>query len=398
MARTPAADHDARVHASRHVALAAFALLVLTTQVLWLTFASVTTRTADDLGVSEGAVGDLAVVNAAAFVLLAIPSGRWMDRSYERALAAGALFTAVGAIVRALDPSSYGLILTGQIVMSIGQPLVLSALTKVAARHFPAREQTGAISVAAGAQYAGILVAVLTSAWLVDTGGFRLLLVSHAVLASVAAVAVLLTLRLPAHPTDAQRTPLGWLRSDRLVWKLAALLFLGFGAYNAIATWLDAILVDFGHEGLAGPVIAAMTGAGIVGAAVLPTVAARRDARRTIAIVATGCLAVVMIALTLTQPVWLVYAGLMLVGFALMGTLPVVLDWSELHVGPARAGTVTAVLLLAGNLGAVLVVLTVQVAIGDPVAALAVLAAWAVPGLLVAWTLPRRVDGVEARD
>lgn len=390
MASSPPTDHTARVRAARWPALAAFALLVMTTQVLWLSFASVTARTAEHLDVSEGAVGDLAVVNAAAFVLLAIPAGRWMDRSYERALAAGALFTAAGAIVRALDPSSYALILTGQVIMSIGQPLVLSALTKVAARHFPREEQTAAISIAAGAQYAGILVAVLTSSWLVDTGGFGLLLVSHAALAVAAAVLVLLTLRLPSHPTDALvRAPAGWLRADPLVWKMAALLFLGFGAYNGIATWLDSILVDFGHPGLAGPVIAVMTLAGIGGAAVLPSLSAARDARRTVAMLATGTLAVVMVTLAATQPTWLVYAGFALVGFMLMGTLPVMLDWSEAHVGPARAGSVTSVLLLAGNLGAVLVVLTVQLAIGDPVAALAVMALWAVPGLAVAATLPR---------
>ena len=392
MARTPSStDHASRVLAARWPALAAFALLVMTTQVLWLTFAAVTPQTATHLGVSEGAVGDLAVVNAAMFVLLAIPTGRWMDRSYERALAAGALFTAVGAIVRALDPSSYAVILTGQVIMSVGQPLVLNALTKVAARHFPEREQTTAISVAAGAQYAGILVAVLTSAWLVDTGGFRLLLVSHAVLAVVAAAAVLLSLRLPAHAVDVLgRARLGELRRDPLVWKMAGLLFLGFGIYNGIATWLDSILVDFGHPGLAGPVIATMTLAGIAGAAVLPGLAAARDARRAVALGATATLAVVMVALAATQPVWLVYVGLALVGFMLMGTLPVVLDWSELHVGPTRAGTITGMLLLAGNLGAVLVVLTVQLAIGDPTAALVVMAAWAVPGFVVAWLLPRR--------
>lgn len=399
MVRTPPpTDHADRVHAARWPALAAFALLVMTTQVLWLTFAAVTPQTAQHLGVSEGAVGDLAVVNAIAFVLLAIPAGRWMDRAYEKALAAGALFTAVGAIVRAVDPSSYAMILTGQVIMSIGQPLVLNALTKVAARYFPPKEQTTAISIAAGAQYAGILVAVLTSSWLVDLGGFRLLLVSHAVFAVLAATAVLVSLRLPSHSTDVEdRVPMGWLRSDPLVWKMAGLLFLGFGAYNGIATWLDSILVDFGHVGLAGPAIAAMTMAGIIGAAVLPNLAAARDARRTVALLATGTLAVVMVLLALTQPVWLVYVGLVLVGFMLMGTLPVVLDWSELHVGPTRAGTVTGLLLLAGNLGAVLVVLTVQIAIGHPSAALVVMALWAVPGLAVAFLLPRHSGAHTAR-
>ncbi|MTB89124.1 MFS transporter [Aeromicrobium senzhongii] len=384
------ADHEARVLAARWPALAAFSLLVLTTQALWLTFAAITPQSAEHLGVSEGAVGDLAVVNAAAFVLLAIPAGRWMDRSYERALAAGALFTAAGAIVRALDPSSYPTILAGQVVMSIGQPLVLNALTKIAARHFPPREQTLAISVAAGSQYAGILVAVLTSSWLVDVGGFRGLLVAHAALATVAAAAVLASLRLASHPTDALGPlRLGRLRSDPLMWKLAALLFLGFGIYNGVATWLDAILVDLGHPGLAGPAIATMTLAGVAGAAILPSLAAARDARRAVAVLATAALAAVMLTLAATQPVWLVYGALALLGFLLMGTLPVVLDWSERHAGPTLAGTVTGLLLLAGNLGAVFVVLTVQVAIGDPVAALVVMALWAVPGLAVAWSLPR---------
>ncbi|HPU13125.1 MAG TPA: MFS transporter [Aeromicrobium sp.] len=383
-------DHAAAVHRSRWLALGAFALLAMATQILWLTFAAVTPQTADHLGVSEGAVGDLAVINAAFFVLLAIPTGRWMDRNYTRALSAGAIFTALGAIVRALGPDSFAIILAGQAIMSVGQPLVLNATTKIAARHFPPTEQTAAISVASGSQFAGILIAVLSSSWLVSTGGFNLLLSAYAVIAVVAAALVLLSLRLAAHPTDVlTKTSLSWAKSDRLLWKMAALLFVGFGMYNGIATWLDSILVDFGYKDLAGPVIAAMTLAGIVGAAVLPNVAAARDARRTVALTATAILAVVMVTLAFTQPPWLVYFGLIMVGFTLMGTLPVVLDWSEVHVGPALAGTATGLLLMAGNLGGVAVVLTVQIAIGRPQTALLVMALWAIPGFIVAWLLPR---------
>ena len=60
---------------ARWALLAAFAALVAATQVLWLSFAPVTTRAADALGVSEGAIGDLAVVNPVMYVLLAIPAG-----------------------------------------------------------------------------------------------------------------------------------------------------------------------------------------------------------------------------------------------------------------------------------------------------------------------------------
>src|SRR5215217_3022077 len=64
------------VRRSRWFVLAAFGLLVACTQVLWLSFAPITTQAHEALGVSEGAIGDLAVINPLMFVLLAIPVGR----------------------------------------------------------------------------------------------------------------------------------------------------------------------------------------------------------------------------------------------------------------------------------------------------------------------------------
>ncbi|MCB0908809.1 MAG: MFS transporter [Nocardioidaceae bacterium] len=395
--RRPAAEGAPRIGATRWVALVAFTLLVVTTQVLWLTFASVTEQTQAQLGVSEGAVGDLAVINPIMFVLLAIPTGRWMDRRYAQALTAGALFTAAGATLRLVDPSSYVWVFAGQAVMSVGQPLVLNASTKIAARYFPPEEQTTAISIASGAQFVGILTAVLTSSWLLDQGGFRLLLGAHAALAVVAAVAVIASLRLPHHATDTTgRASLGWLRHDPLIWKLAGVLFVGFGTYNALATWLDAIMVGFGHGGVAGEMIALTTLAGVVGAAVIPGFVASRELRRDMVIATTLVLAAALLVIAAVPSPTLVRILLALVGLFLLGTLPVVLDWSEIHVGPERAGSATGVLLLAGNLGGVVVVLTVQAVISHPVGALTVLALWAVPGLMIALRLPRRAGEHEA--
>jgi predicted MFS family arabinose efflux permease len=379
------------VGSSRWLAVGAFALLVVSTQALWLTFASISQQTQAQLGVSEGAVGDLAVVNPLMFVLLAIPTGRWMDRNYPQALGAGALFTASGALLRLVDTSSYGWVFFGQLVMSIGQPLVLNASTKIAARYFPPDEQTTAISIATGSQFVGILTAVLLSPVLVNAGGFGLLLGAQAAFAVVAALAVLATLRLPHQSTDTPGwTSLRWLRNDPLIWKLAALLFVGVGSYNALATWLDAIMDAFGHPDAAAAVIAFMTVFGVVGAAVVPTFVARHELRRALAITVTLSLAAALMVIAVVHPPWFVGALLAAVGFVLLGTLPVVLDWSEIHVGPHRAGTATGFLFLAANLGGVFVVLTVQIFISSPTAALIVLALWAIPGLLIALRLPRQ--------
>ena len=373
--------------------LLSFSALVVASQVLWLSFASITDKTADKLGVSEGAVGDLAVINAAMFVVLAIPAGRWMDRHYGRTLAAGAVFTAAGALIRFAAPDSFAVICVGQVVMSIGQPLILNGLTKIAARYFPPEQRTSAISIGSASQFVGILIAVLTGAPLFGAGGLPLVLGVDAAIAVVAAVAVLVSLKVPPTYEVEIHEPesMAWLRRDPTMWWLAGLLFVGFGSYNALATWLDSIMVDFGHKDVAGAIIAIMTLAGVAGAAVLPGIAAARDARRGVALATTVLLAVVLVVIVAAHTVVSVGILLAVLGVFLLGTLPVALDWSELHVGGRRAGTATGFLLLAGNLGGVIVVLTVQAVIGHPTAALLVMAAWAIPGFAIAMRLPRTV-------
>ena len=375
---------------SRWLVLAAFALLVTSTQVLWLTFAPITPQSQHAFGVSEGAIGDLAVINPLMYVLLAIPAGRWMDRRFGAALTAGALFTATGALLRLVDVSSYGWVFAGQLLLSVGQPLVLNASTKVAARYFPPGERTAAISVASAAQFTGILVAALTGSLLYDAGGMRLLLSVHAVLAVAAAVAVVVAVRAPApYVADLSgAVSLGWLRHDPLIWRLAGLLFVGVGVFNAVATWLDTILVDLGHPDVAGTLIALMTVAGIAGAAVLPGLAARRNKRREVLVATTLVTVAAFLAIALVHSVLFVGIVLAIEGFVLLAGLPVALDWSELDSGPERAGTTTGFLLLAGNLGGVVLVLVVQGLIGNPYLALVAMSAIAVPGVLLAARLP----------
>lgn len=375
----------------RWALLAAFCLLVVTTQLIWLTFAPVTTETARALGVSEGMVGDLAVVNPLLFVLLALPAGRLMDRSLHLALGLGAAVTVVGALVRLVDTGSYGWLLAGQVLASVGQPFVLNATTPLAARAFPEHDRAHAIAAGSAAQFLGVLLAAVGGGAVVSWVGIDGLLLVHAVVALVAAAAVLVLLRsaalLPVEPVTTGSW--SWLRRDPLLWRLAVLLLVGVGVFNALATWLDPVMSGFGYSGVGGPLVAVTTLAGIVGAAVLPGPAATRGRRRDVLLLATLLVAAVFCLLTvLHTPVW---AGVLLavLGFVLLAGLPVALEWSEVHVGASRAGLATGVLLMAGNLGGVVLVLLVQPFVGTPALALGVIALAAVPGAAVAWTLPR---------
>jgi hypothetical protein len=83
-------------------------------------------------------------------------------------------------------------------------------------------------------------------------------------------------------------------------------------------------------------------------------------------------------------------AVLFVAGFFLLAGLPVVLDWSELHAGAERAGSAAGFLLLAGNLGGVVLALLVQAVIGNPYLSLGVLVLAGVAGLALATRLPAR--------
>src|SRR5262252_9437602 len=251
------------VRTNRWLILAGYALLTACTQLLWLAYAPITTQAHRAMGVSSGAVGDLAIIFPLVYVILALPAGRWLDARFGQALGLGAVLTAGGGLLRLAGPSSYGWAVAGQFVIAAGQPFVLNSITKVAARYFPARERTAAISVGSVALFAGILAAVLSGGPLFDAGGLTRLL----------SVQVAVSLR--------------WLRGDRFMWVLAGLLFVGMGVFNAVATWLDSILTHFGHGGASGALIAIMTVGGIAGGALLPGIVAGRDRRRTMLEVAT---------------------------------------------------------------------------------------------------------------
>jgi len=102
--------------------------------------------------------------------------------------------------------------------------------------------------------------------------------------------------------------------------------------------------------------------------------------------------------ITIVHPVGFVAVILFVEGFVLLAALPVVLDWWELHSGPERAGAAVGFLLLAGNLGGVVLVLIVQGVIGNPYLSLGALSVAGLAGLVLSARLPARVSGGTGAD
>ncbi len=377
---------------SRWAILASYSLLAACTQMLWLSFAAIDTDTARALHVDVGTVGDLAIIFPFVYIVLALPTGRWLDLRFAQALSAGAILTGAGALVRLVAPTSFAVQTAGMLVIAAGQPLVLNSITKVAGRYFPPGERATAISIGTAALFVGILAAVLTAGPLFAAGGLPLLLVGQAVPSVLAVALVLITARSqPAYPDDPSvSVSLRWLARDRFMWTLAALVFIGMGTYNAVATWLQPILANFGEGAAAGNLIAVLTFAGVLGAAVIPPAVAARDLRRGALLTALVVSAAAFAAVSAFHNVIWLGAWFFVEGVLLLACLPVVLDWSEVHAGPERQGAAVGFLMMAGNLGGVVLALVVQAAVANPYLALGAMGVAALAGVPVALRLPAR--------
>ena len=187
---------------SRWSVIAAYALVGAATQMVWLTFAAVTTVSADRYGVSVSAIGWLANVFVLMFVLLAIPAGILLDRHLRGALMLGAGLTAAGACLR-LVGDDYTWLLVGGTVAALGQPLMLTGIASLARNYLAPEHRSAGIALATASTWAGFIAAFALAAVLSTAEQMPTLLVVHAGFAVLAAVVFGFTLRRPPPFADA---------------------------------------------------------------------------------------------------------------------------------------------------------------------------------------------------
>ena len=373
----------------------AYASVCASTQVLWLTFAPITTETAKHYGVSEGAVGWLAEIFPLLYVVLALPAGMLLDRWFRPALAGSGVLVALGGLVR-LGGDTYAWALAGQTLVAVAQPVVLSAVSKLAGHYLPAEQRPAGIAVGAAAGFVGMLVALVMGPTVGAHGHIERLLAVQAVIGVVTGAALVLAMLAEGHPDHEHVAIEG--SAARALWAmpimrvLCGLVFVGFGIFVALATWLQTLLHPSGiSEGEAGGLLVAMVLAGTIGCALIPQVVDRRHAERRFMFVAIGVAALGCLVLASTPGLAGYALVLVLMGATLLPALPIVLTTIERLAG-AAAGTAGAIVWLAGNLGGIVVALLVQGLVHEPTAAFLALAAVALLGLPAAARVDRLIS------
>ena len=368
--------------------IVAYSLVCAATQVLWLTYAAITTETAKHYGVSVGAVGWLAEIFPLLYVVLAIPAGILLDRWFRPALAAGGALVALGGVVR-LGGETFAWAMAGQVIVAVAQPVVLSARQQ-ARRRVPARRAArDGIAVGSAGSFVGMLLALLLGPTVGAHGQIERLLVVEAVLAVIPAVGLAIVLRRPGQESEEHAAIEG--SAARALWALptmrtlCGLVFVGFGIFVALATWLQTLLAPAGVSETDGRRAAGRDGARRHGR--LRGAPAARRAPGTPS--AASCAARCSSAASAASPwAWRPGSGCRRSrswrsGIVLLPALPIILTAAEQLAG-AAAGTAGAIVWMAGNLGGLVVALLVQILVHHPLAAFLAMAAVALLGLPLA--------------
>lgn len=360
-----------KVYSYRWVVLILFMFVGAMTQVIWITFAGVTTESAiyyfgSVTSFSENMILLLSVVFMIAYLPVNFFACWLIDKlGLKWGTGIGVILTGVFGFLRAVS-ANYWLVLAFQIMTAIGQPFVLNSFTKLASNWFPEKEKTLASGLATLAVLLGIIIAFITSPYILgSTEPYRMpvLLYSFGGAGLLSMVLYLIFVKdkppTPANAYSDKSRVLATKGTFSLFKKrdftlLFFLLFIGLGAFNAISTVLD-IVFDYpdGSEipGLIGGV---MTIGGILGAIIISTLSDKFRKRKIFIIIAMFAGAILTPILIFVPNDIVRFIVGFIFGFLLVSALPVGLTFAAEITYPVPEETSNGFMQWAGQISGIL--------------------------------------------
>lgn len=353
-----------KVYRVRWLMLSTYMMIVAVNQLLWITFAPITGDATTYYGVSDLQIGILSMCFMIVYIVVSIPASWIIDKYGIRAgVGTGAVFTGIFGLMRGFAGTNYQLLLIAQIGIAVGQPFILNAITKLAARWFPLEERATAAGLGTLAMYIGILLGMTLTPYLIIGSGIGGMLDIYGIVSIVTAIlfVVLMKERPPTAPcrSDQEERSLVFdgfrntIRTRDFIW-LMIIFFIGLGVFNSVTTWIEDILRPRGFSATqAGITGGIMIMGGIVGAIIIPLLSDRNKKRTPFIIVALTGATIGLIGITFATTYWLLLISGMILGFFLLSAGPIGFQYGAEITFPASEGTSNGMLLLMGQISGI---------------------------------------------
>ena len=360
-----------KVYGYRWVIMLVFMFAIIMNQLLWITFAPITGTAAEFYGVDDLSIGLLSMSFMVVYIIVSIPAS-WVIDNYgiRVGVGIGAVLTGVFGLMRGLVADNYTLVLIAQIGIAIGQPFILNAITKVAARWFPLQERATASGFGSLAIYLGIAAGMLLTPFLTLEFGIESMLLLYGVVAVAAAVLYLLLSRerppTPPCPPEMDERALVFdglksLLRMRDFLLLMAIFFVGLGTFNAVTTWVEDIVRPRGFSiTQAGIIGGLMVGGGILGALIVPALSDRYRKRKPFIVLTLIGATLGLLGVTFVNNYALTLISAFVLGFFLLSAGPIGFQYGAEIGFPAPEGTSNGMLLMMGQISGIVFILAMD--------------------------------------
>ncbi|XP_035504994.1 solute carrier family 49 member A3 [Scophthalmus maximus] len=374
-----------KVYKRRWFVLLVLCLLNCSNAMIWLTFAPVADQSARYLKVSLEAINWLSLV----YMVVAIPlsfATTWMldTLGLRITLILGSWLNMFGAILRYLavqpgagEANMYAIVMLGQTLGAVAQPLIIFTPTKLAALWFPEHQRATANTIASMSNPLGILLANIVSPTMARTADqIPVLLLAYAIPACLICFLATVGIRssTPHTPPSASAESSGsepFVQGIKLLLKNRAYLVLllcfgsGIAAFTCFSTLLEQILCVQGYAndfaGLCGAlfIVFGIVGAGALGLYVDKTKRFIEATKVNMSLTALALIAFSVVSLMRQQKV-AVATVCSLFGFFGFSIYPVAMELSVECSYPVGEATSAGLIFVSGQVQSVLYIVLLQ--------------------------------------
>lgn len=355
-----------RVYGYRWVVLAVFMFINLTIQMLWIGYAPITGPAAAFYGVSDLQIGILAMSFMIAFIPLSIPASWVIDtHGFRVAVSIGAVLMGIFGVARGLAGANYTLVLWSTLGIAIAQPFLLNAWTKVPANWFAVQERATAVGLVTLANLVGTALGMVLTPILTESLSISTVQTIYGGIAALSAgLFVVLARETPPTPPCPSGKQVRSLMLDglkhaltvRSFWFYLLVSFIGLGIFNGINTWVENIVRPRGFTPTdAGTLGALLLVGGVLGAVVIPPFSDKQQKRQRYLLLGITLAIPGLVGLTFATSYWLLLVSAFSMGFFLVSTSPIGMQYAAEVTHPTPEGTSNGLIQLFGQASVVFV-------------------------------------------
>ena len=378
-------ENKVQVYSYRWIVLLVFMFTNITMQILWITFAPVTIGAMAFYNVDEFSILSLSLIFMIVYIPVTFLSSWLVEKiDFRWGAGIGALLGGIFGFLRFFAGTDYALLLIFEILIAIGQPFLLNSITKLSANWFPDTERTTATGLCLISQFIGILLGFLITPFLVFGNDLSIMLLVYGIVALISGLLFIIfaKARPPTPPSDIMpsETVFMWeglkkLFINKYFLILVVLFFVGLGAFNMISTYIQLIISPRGYtEEDAGILGALMLLGGIIGAILMSAISDKFRKKKLLLLISIFITLASLCVLSFTTNLLLLDLFGFLFGFGILSAGPVALEYAAEITRPVPEVSSNGMLMMVGQIGGILFIITMISPTGDYFPALLLLA------------------------